>query len=110
MTKPYEDENTSIIKSVENTADFCIPVSDLSSVLQSLFLQEDHSIKVKCTAMLGNVYLKSNEVSFEVKRPRASLQSHSSSSSSSSSSAASKLIPALESRDGKLTKQGTAYD
>lgn len=27
-------------------------------------------MKVKCTAMLGNVYMKSNEISFEVKAPQ----------------------------------------
>ena len=26
-------------------------------------------MKVKCTAMLGDVYMKSNEISFEVKAP-----------------------------------------
>lgn len=27
------------------------------------------TVKVKCTAMLGDVYMKSNEISFEVKAP-----------------------------------------
>ena len=53
---------------------------------------QNGSIKVKCTAMLQNVYLKSNEISFEVKKR---LQN----------------IPALEIREknGKKNSKGKSY-
>ena len=34
---------------------------------------QDGTVKVKCVAMLLQVYLKSNEISFEVKRPQNSI-------------------------------------
>ena len=62
--------------------------------LQYTFAQpfQNGSIKVKCTAMLQNVYLKSNEISFEVKKR---LQN----------------IPALEIREknGKKNSKGKSY-
>ena len=47
----------------------------------NVFAFQEGSVKVKCVAMLLQVYLKSHEISFEVKRPRRN------------------LVPVLESRD-----------
>lgn len=50
------------------------------------------SVKVKCVAMLLQVYLKSHEISFEVKRPRRN------------------LVPVLESRDKNGKSQSNNAD
>ncbi len=56
-------------------------------------------MKVKCTAMLLSVYLKSNEVSLAVIRP----QFH----QAESAEAASSSVPAMASRDEK--SQGESW-
>ena len=52
---------------------------------------QSNVVRVKCTAMLLTVYLKSNEITFEVKRPQK--------------------LPALESREkkGRASKSGTFF-
>lgn len=68
-------------------------VSGLQFRITSKYMKDDPTVKVKCSAMLLDIYLKSNEISFEVDRPTR---------------LSSNLIPALESRDGKLSKQQTS--
>ena len=60
------------------------PIRKLTNFLflhGNVFAFQEGSVKVKCVAMLLQVYLKSHEISFEVKRPRRN------------------LVPVLESRD-----------
>ena len=83
-----------------------------------LCLQYDSTVKVKCTAMLQTVYLKSNEITLEVERSsnrrrggkggdRGREAGGSAKSAkrdrltSASSSGNGGLVPALESRDGE---------
>ena len=73
----------------------------------SPFQPDSSSVKVKCTAMLLSVYLKSNEISFEVKQQQQlSQQNHFNQLSSSGGGAMGSLVPALESRDGKIKTIG----
>ena len=44
-----------------------------NTALCGVLLLQEGSVKVKCVAMLLQVYLKSNEISFEVKRPQNSI-------------------------------------
>ena len=85
----------------------------------SLRFQYDSTVKVKCTAMLQTVYLKSNEITLEVEqrnsirrrggkggdRGRGAGGSAKSAKrdrlTSASSSGNGGLVPALESRDGE---------
>ena len=76
-------------------------------------LQYDSTVKVKCTAMLQTVYLKSNEITLEVernsnrRRGKGGKGGGSAKSAkrdrltSASSSGNGGLVPALESRDGE---------
>ena len=79
-------------------------------------LQYDSTVKVKCTAMLQTVYLKSNEITLEVERnsnrrrggkgggrgrEAGSAKSAKRDRLTSSSSGNGGLVPALESRDGE---------